>query len=1664
MYLLVHADVMHSKQYYITPTKKTSCLKDPCLTLAEFATNSTTYQGDVSLFFLPGNHSLDRGLYLSHAHNFSMTKDVQDDGTVLVECTGQEGRFDINATTFVEIKGFHFIGCGGNTVTNVSQFILEDTILQGVEGRGTALILNEVAAAKMVRSSFCLNTSGRFKQHILLMGLNRVLDYFSQEWPGYSKTPLVGGALYAAFSNVSVKDSKFNSNRAKLFGAALAAVVSNISITNCTFMFNKAGEKNLSQFSGFGVILSYQSHIHIVSSIFFGNTALIGGTLLCLASSLHIISSNVSNSTSLRGGAVYTSESSFNIVSSTFTGNSAVGSSVSSGGVIIAFDSFFNNNIIFNCTFTNNSAAQVGGVMYTSHSLFKVSSSTFTGNSVVGSFGAGGGVIGTFDRSGIYITNSTFANNTVTGSGSYDPDAGGGVMCTNESVVTINNSTFVGNSAVTSGNYGNASGGVIYSNRSSYNVIDSIFISNSATGPDASGGVMAIAMNSSFIIVNCKFNNNSAAGTGNKGFGDGGAVFMIFRSMLNITISAFTDNSATGSGNGEAIGGAVYIQQSSFIITRSIFTGNNAAGSGNGEGNGGAVSTQQSSFNITRSIFTGNNAVSNGPASTGGAIDARLWCSFTITNSNFSGNFATGLGVGVGAGGAIYAISNSFSILIINCTFTGNSATGNNGSSGQGGVMFIVESSFNITNSNMSGNYANMYGGIMFTRLSSTHIGNTIFKNNIGSICLYNSNLTFYGNITFENCMESPNKTEDELKVQEGGAITSFQSRILFTGVSKLVNNAARDGGAILATQSTLTMYSQTAIASNCATNSSGSGGGIYLLQSEVEIIGDCNISNNHALKGGGIHAISSTITVHHQGNFNLINNVARNGGGMYLQVNSRLYLLKSDWSVNTSDVLTFIGNHANKGGAVYVADDTNSGSCSSTVECFIQALALYIKKPNVNVKINTLHVLFSKNTADEHWSDIFGGLLDRCIPSPFSEVYLKKKVHYSGVTYVGNISNVTLDSIASKPLRLCFCTSDGQQDCSYQLPTIRVMRGETFTVPLVAVDQVNHSIESNITSSLSSFDGGFGEDQQSQRVHKSCTNLTFNVFSSHDSEKIKLYADGPCASSTPSTRHVNIQFINCSCPIGFDPTNSDPTRCECDCNKDISHYITNCNHTTKSILRVNTNSWITYINDTDTSGYVIYPNCPFDYCHPPSKSINIDLNLPNGADMQCAYNRSGILCGSCKQHLSLSLGSSRCLPCDGHWPVVLAVVLLANIIAGILLVIILLVLNITVAVGLINGIIFYANIITANHSTVFPSAEASFPSILVAWLNLNIGFDACFFRGLDAYIKTWLGLAFPSYIIFLVIVVIKVSEHSPRFTRLLGPGKRDPVATLATLTLLSYAKLLSVTINALSFAELHYPDGSKHLVWLPDGSVRYFRDKHIILALVALLIILISVPYTFLLFFWQWLIRTPKGILFSWIQNTKLNAIVTTYHAPYNYKHRYWTGLLLLVRVVLYTTAAVTESGNPQVPLLMTNILTGCLLFLKGIFGVRIYRKLFVDIVETMILLNLFFVAAFSLYEFKTDSTKETAIAYVSTIIISIMLLGVIAYHLTLLMNRKSPSESTRPLIDVISEPVAAPQLGEVTHSVIDIPKPQDQEPDTESEVVADSRKNHNDSDQNDH
>ena len=79
------------------------------------------------------------------------------------------------------------------------------------------------------------------------------------------------------------------------------------------------------------------------------------------------------------------------------------------------------------------------------------------------------------------------------------------------------------------------------------------------------------------------------------------------------------------------------------------------------------------------------------------------------------------------------------------------------------------------------------------------------------------------------------------------------------------------------------------------------------------------------------------------QGHFNSSTTKQKNGGGLYLEMNAKLYVLKPQRSQsNNENLLSFTDNHANYGRAIYVADDTNSGACSPDNECFFQTLALH--------------------------------------------------------------------------------------------------------------------------------------------------------------------------------------------------------------------------------------------------------------------------------------------------------------------------------------------------------------------------------------------------------------------------------------------------------------------------------------------------------------------------------------------------------------------------------------------------------------------------------------------------------------------------------------------------------------------------------------------------
>ena len=248
---------------------------------------------------------------------------------------------------------------------------------------------------------------------------------------------------------------------------------------------------------------------------------------------------------------------------------------------------------------------------------------------------------------------------------------------------------------------------------------------------------------------------------------------------------------------------------------------------------------------------------------------------------------------------------------------------------------------------------------------------------------------------------------------------------------------------------------------------------------------------------------------------------------------------------------------------------------------------------------------------------------------------------------------------------------------------------------------------------------------------------------------------------------------------------------------------------------------WVGYHDQSH--GLILNPLCPFDYCV--SRAVHFSLNNTN---MQCAYNRSGLLCGACEKGYSLLLGTSHCKQCTNSH---LALLILFAVM-GVALVFLLLVCKLTAATGTISGLVFYANIVGPNCTIFLPVESTDAFSVFIAWLNLDFGIETCFYDGMDAYSKTWLQFVFPVYIWVLVGLMVLVSHFSHRFANLLG---NNPVSVLATLILLSYTKFLRTLIAVFYITYLEYPTYNRG-VRLYDANIDYISGKHIPLFLVAVL------------------------------------------------------------------------------------------------------------------------------------------------------------------------------------------------------------------------------------
>ena len=806
--------------------------------------------------------------------------------------------------------------------------------------------------------------------------------------------------------------------------------------------------------------------------------------------------------------------------------------------------------------------------------------------------------------------------------------------------------------------------------------------------------------------------------------------------------------------------------------------------------------------------------------------------------------------------------------------------------------------------------------------------------------------------------------------------------------------------------------------------NNTSNFNGIVNIPNSFVTLRNCSFSKS---KGTAVRANNSLITMEGVNVFS--ENTGRVGGG--------LSLIKSRIKFMPNSTTTLFENAADYGGGIFAIPVNVT---SKVVQLSNYSALCTLSLPTYNMTLlKTMNIIIKleNNTAHFAGDSIFDGAYEGCYFAREVDTPITKEKLINSL----DIKWISQSELSSLPSRLCTCGRKHEQ-CT--ITNVDAFPGEIFNISLVAVGELNGITpvfvagrtclhDSNSSDCKHDYESEIGHGGGEQPLSRVCTNISYSVNSPRDKVALEITIRNlkeeipllPFDGQSTSPMSVEVNLL--PCPIGFELAVKTRNERFCKCVDYLYKAGIVCNINMAKILGPN-RKWVG-IHSTDPYSYIVHNNCPFDYCIAGEKYI--DLSVP---DEQCNYKRSGVLCGACQSNMSLVLGYSKCKQCSNIY----LLLILPFALAGLALVVLLLKCNLTVSTGHINAIIFYANTVQVNKAILFPTQETAYKvfTVFIAWLNLDLGIETCFYENMDDYAKIWLQFVFPVYVWILVGLMIVLANYSTRAARLTG---NNSVPVLATLFILSYAKLHRTIISTISFTYIDFQDGTYVPVWLQDGNVEYFSPKHTALFIVAFLFAIgYIIPLTLLVLFAPCLQAKSHYKPLRWVN--RLKPFLDAYQGPYNDKYRYWTGLMLVVRIFLFTFFASNYENDPSMNyfwIMMVVGPIGVIVLSKAKFPV--YKHRFTNSLEAISLLNIVILSALnwllSTTTYKKWPSARVYVTYISVGITALQFLVIIFYQVLLKLcpqiftRRKKVNSDPQSVIKEMTAPAPTHSVVELSH-----------------------------------
>lgn len=644
-----------------------------------------------------------------------------------------------------------------------------------------------------------------------------------------------------------------------------------------------------------------------------------------------------------------------------------------------------------------------------------------------------------------------------------------------------------------------------------------------------------------------------------------------------------------------------------------------------------------------------------------------------------------------------------------------------------------------------------------------------------------------------------------------------------------------------------------------------------------LTIAGTSRFTNN---SGTAIRCTGSVLEVRDDlvfsGNIGAFGGALRLTAGSLLDVRNHTYILFHN---NTG---------ANVGGAIY-ADYLASGTAFFYLDCVIYFGALDILCLSdfiadcIDITTMNATIEFSENSAPLG-SIMYGSTLETC---PWGK-YLRQHYAPNSTSSLLELLYYNISSpfeFGTPPDNIRVVTTPASEVCvidSEVNPDYSVIPGQQFNLSVIGLDRFGRTIpvvlQSKVTGPSATLTNTSSKVGYSGFWFTGTDNSTFTpitIYGQYDQQQINVTL---FTATTFAQTEFTVNLLNCS--KGFDYEEN-----SCKCDSRLNSVSVSCDSSTK-LLTVPNGLWI----GTALDGQLVVQQCVQNYCKVGEKVVK-----PNDFDSQCSegYNRTGILCGECVEEYSVVFGSNRCHNCSnsGLWWIVFFAL------SGVAIILCISFLQLTISEGFLNGVLFYCNIVSLYVPYFTPDSPVTQLFVLIAFLNLDLGIETCFYSGMDLLSRAWLHFLYPLYLYILMISIIILARRSRRIARRFSRSGYSAANLFATLIMMSYTSLLQNCAEALGFVVVSTLSGESSVRWAIDPNIEYFKGAHVPLGIIAvILVVFFIIPVPFLLMF-------PACALKLKIVK-RFIPIYDAFWAPFKPHFRFWIGFRLLLRFIPFCFA----------------------------------------------------------------------------------------------------------------------------------------------------------------